>query len=114
MVPAWITLILLGVRQTKNKFLFPLTNQKPTRRVSLPDFIEEMEDSVFYRYVGGLTVPGCLEIVKWSVFQSPIKISEAQANAMMQWSIQAKNNSRRLQERGLRKVYLCKDDNCTG
>lgn len=32
----------------------------------------------FYRYYGGLTTPGCQQIVQWTVFQTPIKISAAQ------------------------------------
>lgn len=50
-------------------------------------FIENLSDSVyqsmtgnFYRYFGGLTTPGCNEIVRWTVFETPIGISAAQVN----------------------------------
>ena len=32
----------------------------------------------FYRYQGSLTTPACLEVVFWTVFDSPLQISERQ------------------------------------
>jgi len=32
----------------------------------------------YYRYMGGLTTPGCNQIVRWTVFDTTIKISAAQ------------------------------------
>ena len=34
----------------------------------------------FYRYPGSLTTPGCFESVVWTVFSTPIQISDKQVN----------------------------------
>ena len=34
----------------------------------------------FYRYKGGLTTPGCDEVVQWTVFKDPLYISEDQVS----------------------------------
>lgn len=39
----------------------------------LPDNVDD-----FYRYNGSLTTPGCQEIVFWTVFDTPIAVSEKQ------------------------------------
>ena len=45
--------------------------------LSLRDLIPA-STSKFYRYQGSLTTPGCNEIVVWTVFDSPITISDKQ------------------------------------
>ena len=36
----------------------------------------------FYRYKGGLTTPGCDQVVQWTVFQNPLYISRAQVSML--------------------------------
>lgn len=38
-----------------------------------------MEGS-YYRYFGGLTTPGCEQVVEWTVFDTPIGISATQVD----------------------------------
>ena len=111
------------------------------KSVQFPNFLKYMnDDGVFYRYFGGLTVPGCNEIVKWSVFRTPFKISKNQGdllsglqnNWMKQqdssgWRVESDEesdevnktnlepvaNARKLQVKGDRLVILCDKDNCT-
>ena len=45
--------------------------------LSLRDLLP-VSTSKFYRYTGSLTTPGCNEIVVWTVFDSPIYISDRQ------------------------------------
>ena len=48
-----------------------------TSLVSLKDLLPR-ETTSFYRYSGSLTTPNCDEIVIWTVFDNPVKISEKQ------------------------------------
>ena len=45
---------------------FPLVNLLPTDKTK------------YYRYNGSLTTPTCNEAVTWTVFNDPVKISQAQ------------------------------------
>jgi len=45
--------------------------------LSLKDLLP-VSRSKFYRYSGSLTTPGCQEIVTWTVFDTPISVSENQ------------------------------------
>lgn len=63
----------------------------------------------FYRYAGSLTTPGCNEIVTWTVFDSPISISEKQISKLR--DLQTENgkmvdNYRPVQKLGSRTVYV--------
>jgi len=127
-------------RHIKN--MISMINNNPTgtgltyKSLQFPNFLKNMDDDgVFYRYFGGLTVPGCNEIVKWSVFRMPFKISQNQAdllsalqNGWMKtqesggWSelndlnktnLEPVANARKLQVKGDRLVILCDKDNCT-
>jgi carbonic anhydrase len=50
--------------------------------VSLKDLLPRQTTS-FYRYSGSLTTPNCDEMVIWTVFDNPVKISEQQVYMMM-------------------------------
>merc|ERR1712048_923940 len=42
--------------------------------------------SKYYRYMGGLTTPGCNPIVQWTVFANSVKITSDQKLEMLKWS----------------------------
>ena len=48
-------------------------------KVSLKELLPD-NTSTFYRYFGSLTTPGCQEIVTWTVFDTPIVVSENQVD----------------------------------
>lgn len=50
--------------------------------------------SKYYRYMGGLTTPGCNEIVEWTVFADTVKVSKAQVDAINTWNAQLTENNR--------------------
>ncbi|KAF6032763.1 Car15 [Bugula neritina] len=47
-------------------------------KVNVSEFVSSASRSSYYRYFGGLTTPGCQEIVLWTVFTEPIGISADQ------------------------------------
>ncbi|KAJ8368361.1 hypothetical protein SKAU_G00083890 [Synaphobranchus kaupii] len=50
--------------------------------LSLDMLIPEEEDmTIYYRYEGSLTIPGCSEAVVWTVFEHTVPLSEAQLSA---------------------------------
>ncbi|XP_063045756.1 carbonic anhydrase 6-like [Engraulis encrasicolus] len=44
--------------------------------ISLDDLIGGVDTTSYYRYLGSVTVPACHEIVVWTVFKEPIKVSK--------------------------------------
>jgi len=51
-------------------------------KVRVTDFVTSAFKSSYYRYFGGLTTPGCQEIVLWTVFTEPIGISARQVELL--------------------------------
>ncbi|XP_043228604.1 putative carbonic anhydrase 3 [Amphibalanus amphitrite] len=64
----------------------------------------------FYRYEGSLTTPGCYEVVTWTIFQHPVKVTEAELELFRSLKRTEKlpigHNYRTLQARYGRTVYL--------
>jgi len=60
--------------------------------------------SKYYRYMGGLTTPGCNEIVEWTVFADTVKISQAQIDSINGWNAHLIKNNRKTLPLGDRKV----------
>jgi len=77
--------------------------------VSLKDLIPTSR-SKFYRYSGSLTTPGCQEIVTWTVFDSPVTISEIQMSKFRSLLSDEDeplvNNYRPVQKLGERTVHV--------
>ncbi|KAK4026003.1 hypothetical protein OUZ56_015032 [Daphnia magna] len=80
--------IFLQVGSSDNEFLQPLVDQLGeviadhnettlTDLVSFKDLLPRQTSS-FYRYNGSLTTPNCQQIVIWTVFDTPVEISERQ------------------------------------
>lgn len=44
--------------------------------ISINDLLMDVDMTKYYRYNGSLTTPGCDEVVVWTVFQQPIRISK--------------------------------------
>ena len=70
-------------------------------QIPRPQFLER-----YYRYSGSLTTPTCNEVVTWTVFQDPIRISPMQRWAMENWGGNLRNNNRPVQPLNNREVTL--------
>ncbi|XP_077338268.1 carbonic anhydrase 4 [Lithobates pipiens] len=85
--------------------------QTTVSQVKLQDLIPKVEnETLFYRYDGSLTTPGCAEIVTWTVFNTTIKLGKSQLEAFytkLNYSADAVmvQNFRPIQKLGVRKVY---------
>ena len=49
--------------------------------VALSDLLATADLSEYWSYSGSLTVPPCIEGIKWTVIKKPLPISEAQLSA---------------------------------
>jgi carbonic anhydrase len=75
------------------------------------------EKTKFYYYEGGLTTPGCGEVVNWFVRIDPISASKAQLDKIKAWIATTEygvnGNARNVKSMGNRKLYLVEDRNWT-
>ncbi|XP_067943862.1 carbonic anhydrase-like [Watersipora subatra] len=71
--------MLAGVNAARNTGTFETSGFNLN---ALDDFTGDAINGNFYRYYGGLTTPGCNQIVKWTVFETPIGISAAQMTTL--------------------------------
>uniref|UniRef100_A0A8V5GPA5 Uncharacterized protein n=1 Tax=Melopsittacus undulatus TaxID=13146 RepID=A0A8V5GPA5_MELUD len=62
----------------------------PGQRTSIPPFsIRDLLPSrldLYYRYNGSLTTPPCFQSVLWTLFQEPVRISQAQVRGKPPWN----------------------------
>ena len=66
------------VKDEGSPFLDLMTNAYPTDMKTLEssvDWFENINDREYYAYNGGLTTPGCNEIVTWIVIEKPMAVS---------------------------------------
>merc|ERR1712096_338317 len=59
----------------------------------------------FYRYQGGLTTPTCNEVVTWTVFKNPVRISSTQAASIDAWNHHITHNNREVQALNGRTIH---------
>ena len=87
---------------------FDNTTEVTSVKIAVPENVEK-----YYRYMGGLTTPGCNPIVQWTVFADSVKISTAQKLEILSWSSgHLIGNNREVQPMQGREVtcFGCSDD----
>ncbi|XP_062270037.1 carbonic anhydrase 4-like [Platichthys flesus] len=66
--------------KTLTSYLANITNKGQTfalpSGISLDDLLVGVNRAKYYRYLGSLTTPACNEVVVWTVFKEPIKVSK--------------------------------------
>ncbi|XP_031832164.1 carbonic anhydrase [Nomia melanderi] len=116
-------LVVLGIffqlQEKDNRLLYPILNglagvqwlnteTKLNTSITLASLLPHNTD-VFYVYKGSLTTPPCNEVVTWIIFSTPVPISFTQLNKfrlLFNKEGSLTDNYRRLQDIGLRKVYV--------
>ncbi|KAK9299457.1 hypothetical protein QLX08_007487 [Tetragonisca angustula] len=118
-------LVVLGIffqlQEEDNKSLCSIINHLTSVRwinnetklntsITLASLLPKNTD-VFYSYKGSLTTPPCNEVVTWIIFSMPVPISFSQLNKfrlLSNGNNLIADNYRKLQNIGLRKVYIRK------
>ncbi|XP_076231720.1 carbonic anhydrase 2 [Calliopsis andreniformis] len=118
-------LVVLGIffqlQEEDNRSLYPILNNllgvqwlNKEKELDTPIVLASLlphNTDVFYTYKGSLTTPPCNEVVTWIIFPTPIPISYSQLNKFRLISSGEDvlvDNYRKLQNIGLRKVYVRK------
>jgi carbonic anhydrase len=84
--------------------------------VALADFLATADFSEYWSYPGSLTVPPCVEGIKWTVIKKPLPISEAQLNAFNQFFsdnqkfAKGLGNNRLIQPLNARTLYFIEEE----
>lgn len=118
--------IFLKVGLVDNEFFQPLVDQLSqipddqeettlSKIVSFQNLLPQKTTS-FFRYSGSLTTPNCNEIVTWTVFENPIRVSERQLNKFRSLKDAANeqlvNNYRPAQQLKGRTIYYRRYHGC--
>jgi carbonic anhydrase len=80
--------------------------------VALSDFLASADFSEYWSYPGSLTVPPCVEGIKWTVIKKPLPISDAQLSAFTKFFAANKTfanglgNNRKIQPLNARTLYF--------
>jgi len=86
-----------------------ISNYKSTKSDTTQQIPVPTNTSHYFRYQGSLTTPDCNEIVTWTVFKTPVQITQAQAEAMIKFSpieYNLVNNNRKIQALNGRKITV--------
>ena len=69
---------VISVSQENNNSYIGAPAHYPIRLIDLFAKVSRKETSLFYRYYGSLTTPGCNEVVTWLIYDASNQISAAQ------------------------------------